>query len=144
MATPEEIEFLRAHKLVVVGVNRKAGGPSMTPLYYVMDGDDILMSTTASRFKAKAVKRDPNVSLCIVHQEPPFPYLMVYGKATIEEAGAVDVMMKIGAVMTGATLPDSARPAIEERARTEGRVVLRVQPREFRHTLPLGSQRRDR
>jgi PPOX class probable F420-dependent enzyme len=136
------MQFLRDHKLVIVGVNRKAGGPSMTPLYYVMDGEDVVMSTTASRFKAKAVRRDPNVSLCIVHQEPPFPYMLVYGTATIEEEGAVDVMMQIGAVMTGAALPDSARPAVEERARNEGRVVLRIKPLEFRHTLPLPTQRK--
>ncbi len=45
--------------------------------------------------------------------------------------GAVDVMMAIGGAMTGNPLPDSARPAIEERAKREGRVVLRVTPESF-------------
>jgi hypothetical protein len=34
----------------------------MTVVYYVMDGDDMLISTMAERAKAKAVQRDPRVT----------------------------------------------------------------------------------
>ena len=36
--------------------------------------------------------------------------------------------MAVGGKMTGAPLPESARPALEERAKSERRVVLRVTP----------------
>lgn len=134
--TGEEREFLKANRLVIVGLNRTAGPPHLTPVYYVLDGDDILMSTTASRLKAKAVRRNPDVSLCVIGEQPPFPYLLIYGKGTIEQEGAVDAMMQVGARMTGNPIPESARPALEERARNEGRVVLRVRPESIRGSLP--------
>lgn len=134
--TGEEREFLKANRLVVVGLNRKAGPPHLTPVYYVLDGDDLLMSTTASRLKARAVRRNPDVSLCVIGEQPPFPYLLIYGKGTIEQEGAVDAMMQVGARMTGNPVPESARPALEERARSEGRVVLRVRPESIRGSLP--------
>ena len=134
--TGEEREFLKANRLVIVGMNRKAGPPHLTPVYCVLDGDDLLMSTTASRLKAKAVWRNPDVSLCVIGEQPPCPYLLIYGKGTIEQEGAVGAMMQVGARMTGNPVPESARPALEERARSEGRVVLRVRPESIRGSLP--------
>src|SRR5581483_3258695 len=101
----------------------------------------VLISTTASRFKARAVRRNPAVSLCVLHEQFPFPYLLVYGTGTVEEEGAVDLMMRVGERMTGNPVPESARPAIEERARKEGRVVLRVRPQRAVSTMPLGQAR---
>lgn len=130
--TPEERrQFLQQHRLCVVGYERKGGPPSLSPVYYVMEGEDLLISTTASRAKAQAVRRNPDVSVCVLGEAMPFPYLTVYGSGRIEEGGAVDVMMKVGGAMSGNPVPEAARPAVEERARTEGRVVLRVTPHSY-------------
>ncbi len=50
-------------------------------------------------------------------------------------------MRKIGERMTGNPIPDAAMPAIEQRAKDEGRVVLRVKPAEFVSTMPLAQQK---
>ena len=55
----------------------------------------------------------------------------MYGRGRIETDGAVDVMMAVGGAMAGNPLPESVRPAIEERAKKEQRVVLRVTPQSF-------------
>ena len=128
--TPEQREFLEQHRLVIVGLPGK-GAPSLTPVYYALDGDDIVISTTAARYKAKAVRRNPDVALCVLGEQQPFPYMTVYGHGTIEEQGAVDVMMKVGERMTGNPIPEAARPAVEQRAKDEGRVVLRVRIERF-------------
>jgi len=139
--TDEQRAFLADHRLVIVGIPRAVGAPHLSPVYYTVDGDDILISTTASRFKARAVRRNPAISLCVLHEQFPFPYLLVYGTGTIEDAGAADLMMRIGERMTGRPVPESARPAVEERARKEGRVVLRVRPERAVSTMPLGQAR---
>lgn len=130
--TPEERrQFLEQHRLCVVGYERSDGPPSLSPVYYVMDGEDMIISTTATRAKAKAIRRNPDVSVCVLGEAMPFPYLTVYGRGRIEDEGAADVMMKVGAAMSGNPIPESARPAVEARAREEGRVVLRVTPQSY-------------
>ena len=130
--TPEERkQFLLTHRLAIVGMLRREKSPQLSPVYYVMDGDDLLISTTATRAKAKAVRRDARVSVCVLGEQPPFPYLTVYGRGRIEDAGVVDVMMRVGEKMYGQPLAESMRPAVEERARNEQRVVLRVTPESF-------------
>ena len=141
-ATTDQQAFLESHRLVIVGIGRKAGPPHMSPVYYVMDGADVIISTTASRFKARAVRKNADVSLCVLGEEFPFPYLLIYGQASIEEAGAAEAMRKIGEKMSGNPIPDAALPAIQERATKEGRVVLRVRPTEFFSTMPLPQQKK--
>jgi PPOX class probable F420-dependent enzyme len=110
----ERREFVRKHRTCIFGYNRKDDGPAMTVVYYVLDGDDLLISTMAARGKALAVKRNPKVSLCILDEQWPLTYLQVYGEATLEEdfGQAVDVLRRV----------------IERMAREEDRVVIRVRP----------------
>ncbi len=63
--------------------------------------------------------------------EPRIHYATVYGRGRIETEGAVDVMMAVGGAMAGNPLPESMRPAIEEHAKKEQRVVLRVTPESY-------------
>jgi len=84
MTAEERREFVRAHRTCVFGYGRRHDGPSMTIVYYVMDGVDILVSTMAERGKAKAVSRNPKVSLCVMDEKWPPTYLQVYCDASVE------------------------------------------------------------
>lgn len=130
--TPEERrQFLESHRLAVLGVERAGKPPHLSPVYFVLDGEDMLVSVTDTRVKTALIRRAGRLTLCVLHEEFPFPYLRVEGHGRIEAAGAVDLMMRIGGKMQGRELPDSMRPAIEERARNEQRVVLRVTPESY-------------
>lgn len=121
---------MRSHRTCVFGYERTQGPPSMSIVYYTMDGDDILVSTMAGRAKAKAVERLGEVSLCVLDEQWPLTYLVVYGKATLErdlkQTGTV--MMKVGEIMSGNPIPEAARPVVEEMAKREDRLVVRVSP----------------
>ena len=49
MDSNQRREFVKSHRTAVFGYQRKAHGPAMSIVYYVMDGDDILVSTMAAR-----------------------------------------------------------------------------------------------
>ena len=140
MIPEEHRPFLESHSLAVVGFARKSGPPSLSPVYYFVDGDEIVFSTTTKRGKGRAVARSGELTLCIIDTNPPFPYLTVFGTAKAEKESAVDTMMKIGEIMTGNKLPDAARGAMEQRAEAEGRVSVRLTPTEFFSTRPIGSK----
>ena len=112
-------------------MERSAGPPHLSPVYYVLDGDDLLVSVTKTRTKTKLISNSGRLTLCVLHEEFPFPYLRIEGRGQIEDEGVVDAMMHIGGKMQGRELPDSMRPAIEERARNEQRVVLRLTPEAY-------------
>jgi len=122
--------FVAEHRTAIFGYDRSADGPSMSCVYYVCDGEDVLISTMAQRAKAKAVARSPKVSLCVLDEEWPPTYLQVYCDASIEtdERAVVDLMMRIAGVMAGQPMPEEVRPSVAEAAKLEQRVVARLRP----------------
>ena len=104
-------------------------GPPLTPVFYVTDGDDVLVSITEDRAKTRALRRDPAISVCVLGEEMPFPYVTLFGNATIDAdpADAFEVMARVVERM-GRALDDDARKKLRERADREHRVVLRVTP----------------
>ena len=138
MNAEQRREFVRKHRTCVFSYARRKGPPSMSIVYYVMDGDDLLISTMADRAKARVVRRNPEVSICVLDENWPVTYLVVYGHAKVEtdREAVVDLMMKIGELMSGQPVPESARPAVAAMAEKEQRVILRVTPRETFETPP--------
>jgi PPOX class probable F420-dependent enzyme len=131
--------FVERHRTCIFGFQRKHGPPSMSVVYYVTDGDDILVSTMAERAKAKAVRRTGEAALCVLDEKWPLTYLQVYGPAVVDEdfTTTVDVMMKVAAIMSGQPLPAAARPIVEAKAREEHRVVIRLKPQWTVYTPPV-------
>jgi hypothetical protein len=131
MNADERRAFVRKHRTAIFGYNRKDDGPAMSIVYYTIEPDDtILVSTMGERAKAKACARLGKASLCVLDEQWPPTYLQVYCDVTVDHdfEHTVDTMMRIGAVMAGRELDASVRPLVEEGARTEGRVVLRLRP----------------
>jgi PPOX class probable F420-dependent enzyme len=130
MDRAERRDFVRKHRTCVFGYGRQADGPAMTVVYYVLDGDDLLISTMAARGKARAVRRNPKVSLCILDEQWPPTYLLVYGHARLEEDfdQAVDVLRRVIDLMAESSVAGARTAEIERMAREENRVVIRVTP----------------
>jgi nitroimidazol reductase NimA-like FMN-containing flavoprotein (pyridoxamine 5'-phosphate oxidase superfamily) len=143
MDQEERKQFVRTHRTCIYGYNRKNDGPSMSVVYYMMDGpDSILISTMAARGKAKAIERSPKVSLCVLNEQWPPTYLQVYCDARIDAtfetdpARVIDSMMRIYELMAGKPMPESARPNAEQTARNEHRVIVRLTPYSTFETPP--------
>ncbi len=130
MDREERREFVYQHRTCVFGYQRQHDGPAMTVVYYLRDGDDLLISTMSARGKAHAVRRNPKVSLCVLDEKWPLTYLQVYGNATLEEDfdQAVDVLRRVVDLMAGREMPAAKLPEIIRMAREEHRVVIRVRP----------------
>jgi PPOX class probable F420-dependent enzyme len=139
MNPEERRQFVREHRTAILGYPRKQHGPALSIVYYVMEGEEILISTMAERAKAKAVARSPKLSLCVLDEQWPPSYLQVYCDATLDSDfdHVVDVMMRIAGVMAGNPMPDEVRPMVEEGARREQRVVLRLDPYATFYTPPV-------
>jgi PPOX class probable F420-dependent enzyme len=84
--SPEEIrEFLtagtRTGKAAVV---RADGRPMVVPIWFDLDDDETLVFTTwHESVKARALRREPRISICVDREEPPYDYVRVDGMAEV-------------------------------------------------------------
>jgi len=131
MLPSERRRFVATHRTCIFGHARAKDGPAMSVVYYVPDENgDLYVSTMAGRAKARAVKRNGRISLCVLDERWPFTYLQVYCDATVEndEERLIDVMMGVAWRMSGQALPVSARPMVKAMADREQRVLIRARP----------------
>jgi PPOX class probable F420-dependent enzyme len=87
-----------------LAVSRPDGRPHVTPIWFVLDGDDVVLTTESSSVKGKALRRDPRAALCVDDQEPPYSFVTIEGLATL--SGDLDELRRwattIGARYMGA------------------------------------------
>ena len=81
---PEHDAFVRAMKWCVVTSLRKDGSPTNSVVFYALDRDDIIFSTTADRLKAKTLKRDARAAVTILDEGALYRFVTVEGPATVE------------------------------------------------------------
>jgi PPOX class probable F420-dependent enzyme len=62
---------------------RADGRPHVAPIWFVLDGDDVIFTTGAETVKGKALARDPRVAMTVDDQTPPFSFVIVEGTATL-------------------------------------------------------------
>ena len=137
--TPEQRrQFVLDHRTAIFGYNRAKDGPAMSIVFYAAKPDEIVVSTMAERAKAKAVARNPKVSFCVLDEQWPPSYVQVYCDAELDDDfdSVVASMMQIAGVMAGQPMSEEVRPMVEEGARVEKRVVLRLRPYATYYTPP--------
>ena len=138
MDAAERRQFVNDHRVCIWGYERRNGPPSMSVVYYQMDGDDIILTTMRGRAKAKAIGRNPEISLCILDEQWPMTYLVVYGKGAIEEGAdkGLDAFSAITEVMQGAPVTPEQREELRVMCEREDRVMVRFTPEGTFETPP--------
>ncbi|MBF6172730.1 PPOX class F420-dependent oxidoreductase [Nocardia blacklockiae] len=86
LTDPRVREFLshgtRTGKLAFVATD---GRPVINPVWFIVEGDELVFNTGKNTAKGRAILRDPRLALCVDLEEPPFGYLQVQGTAEVSE-----------------------------------------------------------
>jgi len=116
-------EGTRTAKLATV---RADGRPHVAPVWFVMDGEDIVFNTGVDTVKGKNLLRDGRVALSVDSEEPPFSFVVVEGTASAED-GAEDLLhwaTRIG----GRYMGEDRAEEFGRRNGVPGELLVRVTP----------------
>lgn len=59
--------------------------PLVTPIWFVLDGDELVFNTGKDTAKAAAIARDPRVALSVDLEAPPYAFVQLQGETTTSE-----------------------------------------------------------
>jgi PPOX class probable F420-dependent enzyme len=86
MTREETLAFLsegtRTAKLATVSAN---GRPHVVPVWFVLDGKEIVFTTGRDTVKGQNLRRDGRACLCVDDERPPFAYVQVRGAVVLTE-----------------------------------------------------------
>ncbi len=117
--------LVRELRWAVVTTLRKDGTPSNSVIFYAVDGDEIIFSTTKDRVKAKTLKRDPRIAVTALDEGAPHRFVTVEGTASVVDEDIVPGHVLINRAMRQD--PNWEPPeGYVAGLRSAGRVVVRV------------------
>lgn len=80
--TNSQRSFLSKVHFAVVSTIASDGMPHQTVMWYMLDGDQLLLNTPFDSLKHKHLKRDNRISVCV---EKGYAYVTLTGKVTLNE-----------------------------------------------------------
>ncbi|ONI87986.1 PPOX class F420-dependent enzyme [Saccharothrix sp. ALI-22-I] len=106
-----------------LGVVRRNGVPHVTPIWFLLDGEDIVFTTWSDSVKYRALRRDPVFTVCVDDQEPPYSYVMLECEPQFTDDQEVvrEWATRIGARYMG----EEAAPQYGERNSGPGEYLVR-------------------
>lgn len=91
--TAEVRKFLEeAHVAILATVSSK-GRPQATPVWFMVEGDDLLVNTSRGRVKLRNLERHPYAALTVVDPRNAYRWVQIQGKVARFDAasGARDI-----------------------------------------------------
>jgi PPOX class probable F420-dependent enzyme len=76
------VQTARTGKLATV---RADGRPHVAPIWFDLEGDELVFTTWHTTVKAANLRRDPRIALCVDEEAPPFAFVIVEGVASLSE-----------------------------------------------------------
>ncbi|MFF5307019.1 PPOX class F420-dependent oxidoreductase [Streptomyces sp. NPDC013161] len=64
---------------------RADGSPHVAPIWFLLDGDDVVFNTAKETVKGRNLARDGRVALCVDDDRPPFDFVVLQGHAELTE-----------------------------------------------------------
>jgi len=84
--TPAQRKFLEEKRFAVVGTKNPDGSPHLAVMWYLLDGDEVVVNSAQGRVKDRNLAADPRMSVLV---EDGYRWIRIDGHARIEHDQAI-------------------------------------------------------
>lgn len=127
MTRAECLSFLMAQaRTGKIATVRPDGRPHVAPIWFIVDGEQLLFTTWHTTAKANNIRHNPWVSLCVDDENPPFAFVKVDG--TAELIDDLPLLKKWATLIAGRYMGEEQADAYGTRNAVAGEYLVRVTP----------------
>jgi PPOX class probable F420-dependent enzyme len=109
-----------------LAVTRADGRPHVAPVWFALDGGDVMFNTNEATVKGKALRRDPRAAMTIDDQEPPYSFVIIEGTVTLSED--LPEVRKWAAILGGRYMGEDRAEEFGQRNGVPGELLARLHP----------------
>ena len=126
--TPDEtrVFLLAGTRTAAVATVRADGRPHVAPVWFLLDGADIVFTTWRDTVKAANIRHDGRVSLLVDDETPPFAFVQIDGIATLSDDLAA--VRRWAEAIGGRYMGADRAAAYGARNGVPGELLVRVRP----------------
>ena len=124
--TPDEWHAFVLHgtRTGKVATVRPDGRPHVAPVWFTLDGPDVVFTTGATSVKGRSLQRDPRVSICVDDERAPFSFVVVEGTASLSDD--LDELLRWATVLGARYMGTDVAEDFGRRNAVPGELLVRV------------------
>jgi PPOX class probable F420-dependent enzyme len=107
-----------------LATTRRDGRPHVVPIWFVLDGDELVFNTGASTVKGRSLLRTGQASLCVDDERPPFSFVTISGPVSISED--LEEMLPWATRIAARYMGEHAAEEFGRRNAVEGELLVRL------------------
>ncbi|WP_433628362.1 PPOX class F420-dependent oxidoreductase [Nocardia sp. CA-120079] len=127
LSDPKVRDFLthakRTGKVAFVAAD---GRPVVSPVWFVLEGDELVFNTGKATAKGKAFVRDPRIAVVVDLEEAPYSSIQIQGTVTLSEDP--DELLRTATEIGGRYMGADRAEEFGKRNGVPGELVVRVHP----------------
>jgi PPOX class probable F420-dependent enzyme len=110
----------------VLATVRKDGRPHAAPVWFTLDGDDVVFTTGADTVKGRNLRRTGRATLVVDEANPPYHFVAIDG--TVELSEDVDETLRWATELGGRYMGAENAEAFGRRNAVPGELLVRLRP----------------
>ena len=126
--TPEEIRAFLSHgtrtaKVATIGPR---GQPHVMPVWFVLDGEELVFTTGGDSVKARNLRRDPRAAVVVDEEVAPYAFVHIRGHVTLSEN--LEELLRFATVIGGRYMGADRAEEFGRRNAVRGELLVRLRP----------------
>jgi PPOX class probable F420-dependent enzyme len=118
--------LLTGTRTAALATTRSDGRPHVAPIWFTLDGEDVIFNTGTSSVKGANLRRDERVMLMVDDASPPYAYVAIEG--TVAISTDLDEMLVWATRIAARYMGDALAEAYGRRNAVPGELLVRVTP----------------
>jgi PPOX class probable F420-dependent enzyme len=107
-----------------VATTMRNGQPHVMPVWFVLDGEDVVFTTGAESVKGRNLRRDPRIALVVDEDVAPYAFVHMRGQVTISED--MDELLRFATEIGARYMGSERAEEFGRRNAVPGELLIRV------------------
>ncbi len=126
--TPEEIRaFLsQGTRTAKVATSGPGGQPHVMPVWFALDGEELVFTTWGDSVKGRNLRRDPRAAIVVDEEVAPFAFVHIRGHVTLSED--LEELLRFATAIGGRYMGADRAGDFGRRNPVPGELLVRLRP----------------
>ena len=126
--TPDEIRDFLGHgtRTAKLATSGPRGQPHVMPVWFVLDGEELVFTTWGDSVKGRNLRRDPRAAVVVDEEVAPYAFVHIRGQVTL--SGDVEELLRFATAIGGRYMGADRAEEFGRRNAVPGELLVRLRP----------------
>jgi len=109
-----------------VATSGPGGQPHVMPVWFALDGDDLVFTTWGNSVKGRNLRGNPRAAIVVDEDVPPYAFVHIRGRVTLSED--IDELLRFATAIGGRYMGAARAEEFGRRNAVPGELLVRLRP----------------